>query len=195
MIDFFIELLRSYFWEIDFAIGTATPVAVGFLYYRKIIDRYIWFLFWLGCALGLTWEIPMSGVTALDPANAVLGYAYVHPHFLAIIVMHTFWDGGLFLLGVLLVRLLCPAPIFAKFSAREFLVLIVWGQASELWVETTSILGQAWHFIPRSYNPALFKFMGHDVTLMPQLIWLAAPIAFYLIAVPARRKFAAPNPD
>ncbi len=183
-----LELFRANFYRIDFFIGVMTPVAVFLLYRRRSIDRFVWRLFWMGFALGLTWEVPMQVLNALGPDLAV--HSYTRPpavHFSAIILLHSFWDGGLFLLGVGLIHWICGAPAFARFKPCELLVLLVWGQASELWVELTSLLGEAWAYIPRPWNPSLFKFHGQNITLMPQLIWLGASIVFYLIALKAKR--------
>lgn len=188
--DTLLELFRSNFYWIDFTIGGLTPIVVFILYKTGRVDKYIWFLFWLGFALGLTWEIPISVLSEFSETHAVTRFVRPLPtSFMMIIIMHSFWDGGLFLIGVWLVHRFCGAPVFERFKPSELIVLLVWGQASELWVELTSTFGEAWAFIPRSWNPSLFKFNGHDITLMPQLIWLAAPIAFYFIAVWTRKKY------
>ena len=179
-----LELFRSYFYWIDFAIGLTAPVAAYVLYRRGRLPRFMWGLFWLGFAIGLTWEVPMQALNQLGEGWAV--HRYTRPpwvHFSVIIIMHSFWDGGLFLLGVGLIELIGRRPAFGRFNAGELLGLIVWGQVSELWVELTSTLGEAWAYIPRPWNPSLFKFNGFDICLLLQLIWLAAPIVFYLIAL------------
>ncbi len=185
-----LELFRNYFYWIDFTIGTVTPISVYALYKTGKIDKFIWVLFWVGFGLGLTWEIPMSTLNEFGDALAV--HRFVRPSpapFWVIIIMHSFWDGGLFLLGVLCVKIVGKGPLFEKFSPRDLIALVIWGQASELWVEMTSTLGEAWVYIPRPWNPSLFQNNGHDITLMPQLIWLAAPIAFYFIALKLRPRF------
>ena len=194
MINTLLELFRANFFLIDFIIGGTTPIAVYFLYRTGRIDKFIWILFWLGFALGLTWEIPMSALTTFSETNPVHFFIREIPvHFTVWIVMHSFWDGGLFLLGVLLVYKICGGPVFERFRISELAVLVLWGQVSELWVETTSILGEAWVYIPRPWNPVIFKFMGHDVTLMVQIIWLVATIVFYFAALFLRSKYPAPS--
>jgi hypothetical protein len=183
MIDTLLELFRSNFYWIDFTIGGLTPIVVYLLYRSGRIDRYVWVLFWVGFGLGLTWEVPMSVLNEIGPPHAVAHFVRPPPtHFSMIILMHSFWDGGLFLLGVWLVHLICGGPVFERFKWSELVVLLIWGQASELWVELTSTFGEAWAYVPKPWNPSLFRFNGHDITLMPQLIWFAAPIVFYLIA-------------
>jgi len=189
--DALLEIFRSNFYSIDFSIGVLIPVAVIFLRRNGRIDGLFWRLFWIGFALGLTWEAPMQLLNAQGPGLAVHSYTREPPvHFVVIILMHSSWDGGLFLVGAWLTRAVCKAPAFERFSPKELLVLILWGQISELWVELTSISGQAWAYIPRPWNPALFKFSGQNITLLPQLIWLAAPVVFYIIALQLRKKSA-----
>ena len=50
------EILKTYFFIIDFTIGTSILITVIFLYHTGRISRYIWFLFWIGVLLGFTWE-------------------------------------------------------------------------------------------------------------------------------------------
>lgn len=189
MVEFSFELFRRGFFITDFVVAVAM-VAVPFALYRLgRIGRFEWSLFWLGFALGLTWEIPMQALNAAGPEWAVHGYVRPAPFpNWSIAIMHSFWDGGLFLIGVGIVRLLQGPDYFRRFSWAELAVLIVWGQASELWVELTSTFGEAWYYLVRPWNPGLFKFNGQDITLLPQLIWLAAPVVFYLVALRMREK-------
>ena len=187
MISWSIELFRSHFFVIDFAIGVAAPLAAWLLYRTGRIGRFPWALFWIGCAIGLTWEVPMQTLNAIGGAWAVHGYVRPAPvPNWSIAIVHSFWDGGLFLIGVGLVRLVRGPAYFSQFSGAELLVLLAWGQASELWVELTSTFGEAWYYIAKPLNPALFKFNSQDITLLPQLIWLAAPVVFYFIALRMR---------
>jgi hypothetical protein len=191
-----LTLFRENFYLIDFAVGIIAPLMVYGLVRLGLLERYFWRLFWLGFGIGLTWEVPMQVLNQLGPELAA--HAYVRPPpvpFIVIIIMHSSWDGGLFLLGLALCRLILRGPVLARFNAIELLILIVWGQASELWVELTATFGEAWHYIPRSWNPALFSFNGQPITLLPQLIWLAAPILFYLIALKLRSAAASFGPE
>jgi len=40
------------------------------------------------------------------------------------------------------------------------------------------------------FDWVMFRFNGSDITLIPQLIWLIAPIIFYLAAVRVRKAIA-----
>ncbi len=52
-----------------------------------------------------------------------------------------------------------------------------------------AVASNGWEYQVFPWNPLLFKFLGHNITLLPQLIWLAAPIAFYFIALKLKPKF------
>jgi len=178
------DLLEIWFWRLDLAIATAVTASVLFFARGTPTGRWIQKLFWLGCAVGLTWEVPLflSATFADNPVLLVFSSPPVPP--LALIVFHSLWDGGLFLAGVLLVWWACPRPIFQRFSWRELLVLILWGQGSELLVEVGGVTNNAWGYSGElAWNPTLFHLEGHPITLLPQLIWLAAPIVYYLLVL------------
>jgi hypothetical protein len=103
-------------------------------------------------------------------------------------VLHSLWDGGLFLAGLALVWLLCPPPHLQCFSWKELFVLLVWGQVQELAVELAATSAGAWTFTPRWWNPILFESGEGVITLAPQLIWFVAPIVFYLVALRVHRR-------
>ncbi len=184
VIKLLMDLLKTNFYWIDFSIATAALIAVFLLYRAKVIGKYAWHLFWLGFALGLCWEAPLSLLNQYSVTHPAAKFLTPLPtHFSVLIIMHSFWDGGLFLIGVGLVYLANKARWFEKFQVRELLILIAWGQASELWVELMSTYNQGWAYIPYWWNPSLFKFNGSDITLLPQLIWLVAPVIYYFAAL------------
>jgi len=182
------NLIQQYFYYIDFAIGAAVPLGVIVLYATKRISAFTWKLFWIGTAIGLMWEVPLSTLDGLGIVDIFIFATPPPAHFIVIIISHTFWDGGLFLAGVLLVNLLCPAPRFSSFSAREFFLLLAWGKAQELGVELLSTGSGGWAYNPSWWNPSLFMFNGQHITLAPQLIWLAAPVVFYFAALAVKRR-------
>jgi hypothetical protein len=183
------DLLKNNFYWIDFSIGTAIPLVVLGLRLRGRISRFVWRLFWLGTALGLTWELPLSLLNAYSATHPAARFIQPLPtHFSVLIVLHSFWDGGLFLVGVWLAAKSYPGRWFERFRLGELLVLLLWGQASELAVELLSTFNHGWAYIPYWWNPSLFRFSGSDITLLPQLIWLAAPVVFYLIALRLKPK-------
>ncbi|MHA1376415.1 MAG: hypothetical protein ACTSR7_19220 [Promethearchaeota archaeon] len=189
MNDFFIA---NFYW-IDFTIAVLILAIVILLYKFEKIDKYFWYLYWLGVLIGLTWELPMSIANDMGiypPAHFITP---LPTHFSVIVITHSLWDGGLFLFGAWLVLKLCRKPQFEKFRFQELLVMLIWGQLSELSVELISTFSNAWEYIEYWWNPVLFVFNGHNITLLPQLIWFAAPIVFYIIAIKIKKKLADKN--
>lgn len=178
------QLIETYFWWIDLAIaaGVTAFVVLGCRSTPRL--RFVRRLFWLGVAIGLTWEVPifLSAIFAQAPVITFIREPPVHPWVL--VVAHSLWDGGLFLAGVALIRVVLRGPLLRSFRWGELGVLLLWGQASELAVEIGGFTSDAWVYAgDKAWNPALFHVAGHPVTLVPQLIWLAAPVIYYLLAL------------
>jgi hypothetical protein len=174
---------QTFYW-VDLAIAVAIPVLFAVLYLTRRIGHFNWLLYWAGCAVGALWEIPFYFIGpdfSTDPLY-LLSAPIPYPLFL-LHLLHCFWDGGLFMTGVLLVNLLLKAPHFVRFSWKELLIMLAWGGLQELAVELASVGSSGWAFVPRWWNPVMFRFQGGDVTLIPQLIWVAAPVVFYLVAL------------
>lgn len=176
-------MLEAHFFTIDLLVGFSLPIYVHLRHRSRPDAALVIQLFWLGVAIGLLWEIPifLSAILASDPIVGFLREPPLHP--IVFMVAHAFWDGGLFLLGLALVRALCGDPVLVGFRWRELGVLILWGQASALAVEVVSVLNRGWFYhAGHAWNLVLFHVAGHPITLVPQLIWLAAPIVYYLSA-------------
>jgi len=181
-------LLKTCFWWLDLAIALGVTAFAVLCRGARPWGPFVHRLFWLGVLVGLTWEVPifLSAVFADRPVITLLSQPPIPP--LGLIVAHSLWDGGLFLAGVALVWAACPRPVLAAFRWRELGVLLLWGQLSEFAVEIGGVTNDAWTYagdIP--WNPVLFHVAGHPITLMPQLIWFAAPIVYYLIALRVAR--------
>ena len=177
-------LLRTCFWWIDLAIAVGVTAFVVLGCRATPRGRFVRRLFWLGVGIGLTWEVPifLSGTFADQPVIVFLREPPFPP--LVFLVLHSLWDGGLFLAGVLLIWLGSPRPILQRFSVRELAILMVWGQLSEFAVEIGGVTNNAWSYVgDLAWNPVLFHVAGHPITLLPQLIWFAAPIVYYLVAI------------
>ncbi len=178
------DLLRIAFWWLDLAIAAGVTLGVVVAGRRSWRGRWVQKLFWLGVVIGLTWEVPLflSTTFADDPVIVMLSPPPIHP--LGLIVAHSLWDGGLFLAGVALVGWTCPRPILRRFRWRELGVLMLWGQLSALAVEIGGVSNDAWSYVAGfAANPTLFYVAGHPITALPQLIWLLAPVVFYLVAL------------
>ena len=184
LLDFF----RTNFYWVDFTIAVIIIIVVIFLYKTKRLERSSWILYWIGVGLGLLWELPMSVANEIGIYPPAMFLNPLPVHFSVIVITHSLWDGGLFLAGVWFVHRFSKEPYFEKFKLSEFIILIIWGQLSELAVELISTFSNAWEYISYWWNPTLFLFNGHNITLLPQLIWLVAPIVFYLIAIKLKKK-------
>jgi len=177
---------ESFYW-VDLVIALSIPLLFVLLYRTRRISRYSWLLFWAGCGVGALWEIPFYFIGpyfSSDPLyilNTPMPYPLFVLHF-----VHCFWDGGLFMIGVWLVKRLCRAPHFERFRFQELAVLLVWGQLQELAVELISTGSSGWAYVPHWWNPSMFQFRGSDITVLPQLIWVIAPTVFYVLAIRLR---------
>jgi hypothetical protein len=182
--------IAAHFWWIDVAIAAGILAAVAAFVAARRMSFLTARLFALGCAVGLMWEIPLSALDGLGVAR-IFQFLSPPPYpFPVIIVSHTLWDGGLFLAGVALVRALGPGPVFASFSARDLTVLLSWGQLQELGIELLATGTAGWTYVPAAWNPALFAFRGHSITLVPQLMWFAGVLIFYPAALRLRARSA-----
>ena len=47
------------FYLLDLIIGYTAPILFYVLYRLKLINKFSLKIFWIGAAIGLTWEIPM----------------------------------------------------------------------------------------------------------------------------------------
>jgi len=185
---------ESFYW-VDLVIALSIPLLFVFLYRTRRISRFSWLLFWTGCGVGALWEIPFYFIGpyfSSDPLY-VLKTPTPYPLFLLHFV-HCFWDGGLFMVGVWLVKRFCRAPHFVRFRLQELAVLLVWGQLQELAVELISTGSSGWAYVPHWWNPSMFQFRGSDITVLPQLIWVIAPTVFYALAIQLRKRGCAEPP-
>ena len=106
------SILESVFYQLDLLIGFGAPILVYILYRINKINKFSLYVFWVGAAIGLTWEIPMF-VGSYEGFFITIQQIRSYPfHYLVFMISHTLWDGALFLLGYWLVILLCKAPNF-----------------------------------------------------------------------------------
>lgn len=169
--------------------------ALAFLFFfiwmrtRGSAGRERWRMFLAGSFLGATWEI---GFYFLGPrySSTPLYVFRTNPPFPPIIlnILHCFWDGALFMVGVALVRRFLQPPHFVTFRRSELGILLGWGMAQEVVVELLSLGGSLWAYQARWYNPGLFEVNGEPFTLLPLLVWVVAPVAFYPVALRIARK-------
>jgi hypothetical protein len=180
---------QAIFYQLDLLIGFGAPILVYFLYRIKKINKFSWFIFWIGALIGLTWEIPMF-IGSYEGFFVTIETIRPYPlHYLIFMISHTFWDGGLFLIGYWLVKLLCKSPHFDKFNINELMILIIYGQIQEIMVELAAVSNSTWTFIVYWWNPALFYINGYPITLYPQICWLYGILIFYFGLLKLKPRF------
>jgi len=179
ILDFF----SKNFFLIDYAIAFSILLVVLILFFSKKIDKFVLYLFFLGFVIGLLWEIPLGLARELEIPIATFSDSKPLTPFPFHSIIHSIWDGGLFLIGVGFIWIYSKESFFSKFNIKELIILEVWGQIQSLIIELSSILGGGWEYIPYWWNPSLFSIQGHNFTLLPQLIWILATILFYYLGI------------
>lgn len=176
------ELFAESYYSLDLLVGFSSPLIFLLLYRLRKIERHTWHFYWIGALIGLAWEVPifvLSGEATGIPI--VVWHRPLLVHYSVFMVSHTLWDGLLFVIGIWLVRLTCRAPCFQSFRWPELLVLVLWGQASELLVEISSTANDGWAFVEYWWNPVIFECNGHNIAWLMQVIWLLASVLFYIV--------------
>lgn len=167
------------FYALDIIVAFSIPafITIGVLRGRfssRVVQALI-----LGFLLGASWEVGFYFVgpeTSSEPLYTQLRPFPGHP--LLQTLSHSLWDAGLFMVGYGLVVWCCHDP-FRSFRWRELSLMLLWGGLQELAVEIIAISSNAWTFNVKPWNPKLFDYGAHQITLIPQLIWFVAPILFY----------------
>jgi len=90
-------------------------------------------------------------------------------------------------LGILFCLKILKGPHFTKFRTKEFGIMLSWGIFQELLVEYL-FNGRVWVYEPLPWNPIIIPpLLGSatDVgyTLIPQAVWVIAPIIFYFFCL------------
>lgn len=178
------------FYIVDIIISLSILGFLAYMHYSRRFNPAVWYMFCVGALIGATWEI---GFYFIGPEFSSAPIYIFHTEFplpsIILHILHCFWDGGLFMVGVGLVYLLLKPLHMARFRWRELGVMVLWGVIQETVVELISIWGGMWEYVGRWYNPSLFKIGDSDFTLLPVLIWVAAPVLFYLIALRINRRW------
>jgi len=169
------------YYILDIIIAVALPLFIIFGYLKDRVPFMIWKLYWIGCLIGSTWEFALFFNKGAD--NPVLHMLTPFPGgALSHSVLHTFWDGGLFVVGYLLIMKFSRSPKLRSFSWKELGIMILWGQLQEFFVEISSTFNRAWTYSDTiSWNPVLFNLGEGHITLIPQVVWFFASILFYFV--------------
>ena len=176
----------DYFFLIgDFFVAFTLLVGFKWAYNKGRISKYYYKLFWIGCLIGSTWEFT---------------FLFLGPDFLYSVkewpfglggwprkISHSIWDGGLFMVGVCLCLKYSKEKYFANFRLDQLGIMISWGIFQELLVEYL-FNGRVWVYEPLPWNPVIIPPLPGSATpvgytLIPQAVWVVAPIVFYYFCV------------
>jgi hypothetical protein len=161
----------------DIAIGLAVPAGAAALYaLGRISMREVLFIV-LGIIIGLAFELFIGFM----PGFIAFKMHWPLP-LVTILLSHSLWDGGLFMAGCVLARIILRRPlsrICAAFDWRELAIMVAWGAVSAFVVELIGN-GVMWEYQPQEWNPVWITIHGQGYTAFIQLVWLAAPVVFYL---------------
>lgn len=182
------NLFDNAFFLLDYILAGLILVVVLILFFSKKINAYVLYLFFLGFLIGLIWEIPLGLTRELNIPIATFSNSRPLLPFPIHGIIHSIWDGGIFLIGVGFIWFYSKDSFFSRFNIVELVILEIWGQLQSFFIELSSILGGGWEYIPYWWNPSLFVINGHHFTLFPQLIWVFASILFYFLAVKIKVK-------
>ena len=92
------------------------------------------------------------------------------------------------MVGVYLCEKYLKGPLFKSFRKDELLVMLSWGIFQELLVEYL-FNGRVWIYEPLPWNPIIIPTilgsapLSPGYTLIPQAVWVVAPIIFYFICL------------
>ncbi|MDP6878562.1 MAG: hypothetical protein QGI18_08185 [Candidatus Marinimicrobia bacterium] len=177
----------DYFFLIgDFSV--AIILIIGFVFANKNnwISSEYYRLFWVGCVIGASWEF-----TFLFLGDEFLHSVKVWPYGLngwPRKLSHSIWDGGIFMVGIYLCKKYLKGPLFTLFNKNELMIMLSWGIFQELLVEYL-FNGRVWIYEPLPWNPIIIPklpgsaLLSPGYTLIPQAIWIIAPIIFYFICL------------
>ncbi len=185
------ELINWVFLIGDYSVAVILVLYFTIAYRTGRLSRVMFLAFWIGCLIGATWEFTFMFLGD-DFAYAVNPWPFGlsgWPKKLA----HSIWDGGLFMTGVLLCRsLLGRESRFLGWDWRELGIMEVWGIGQELLVEYL-FNGRVWNYVPLPWNPVIIPPLPGSATtvgytLIPQLVWVIAPIVFYYLLLKLHRR-------
>ena len=165
-------------WQVwvDIVISLAIPVTTAFLYLFRIIQRkHIYLMLW-GFVVGSTWEFSFY---FLGETLHVIKVNWPMP-IITLHIFHTFWDAGLFIIGYwLCLLILKTSDCCTHFRFAELLIMWLWGTIQAFVVELLGN-GVIWEYKVQSWNPIWITIDEQSYTLLIQMIWMIAPIVYYI---------------
>ena len=173
-------------WQVaaDLVVGFGIPLLTGVLYFiGRINRRHLLIMAW-AFAVGATWEFAFF---FLGDSVHTMRIEWPLP-IITLHLSHTFWDVGLFLIGYWLCLSILKTPdCCTRFRWSELLIMMVWGSGQGVLVELMGN-GVIWEYRVLEWNPVWLTINEQSYTILPQWIWLLAPIVFYLGLIRINRK-------
>ena len=183
------NLIDYFFLFGDYFVSLSLLVYFVRAYQKQYMSKYLICAFFVGCFIGSTWELTFHflGDTFLHPIKVWPWGLDGLPKKLS----HSVWDGGLFMIGAWLCIKFVPGPHFTKFNSRELVIMESWGIFQELLVEYL-FNGRVWVYEELSWNPVIIPPLPGSATtigftLIPQAVWVVAPVVFYLLLIRLKR--------
>jgi len=186
-----LDIIDYFFLIGDFTVAIALIVGFIYCHRKRLISRQYYTLFIIGSIIGATWEF-----TFLFLGDEFVHSVKVWPYGLGgwpRKLSHSIWDGGIFMVGIYLCKRYLQGPLFQSFNINELFIMLGWGIFQELLVEYL-FNGRVWIYEPLPWNPIIIPPLPGSAqlcpgyTLIPQAIWVIAPIVFYLICLKILRK-------
>ncbi len=180
--------LAHAYYAADIFLALAFPTLVWLGRARAWPNPHAWRLFWIGAAIGLTWEIPIFALSAWTGSPILTWLTPLPLPPAAFIVLHSLWDGALLLAGYELARRITVPRGRSPFGALGIAIMVLWGQVTELCVELSAIGAGTWVYLEGvSYNPPIATVAGHPLPAALQVVWLVASLAFAAVAARVTR--------
>ena len=172
-----VDSFTSLYYPLDLAIGFGVPLVLMVLRLVGRLHRDAWKRFWLGCAVGATWEVPIFAGSCASSTWATIHFLSPPPvPWPLLLLSHTLWDGTLFALGWWLVNRIVSATHRPLAAAALF---VLYGQLQALAVEVSSLTSGGWGYHVQWWNPELLQINGQPLTALPHLFWLWGSAVFW----------------
>ncbi|MFT4613303.1 MAG: hypothetical protein ACI9NT_000441 [Bacteroidia bacterium] len=165
-------------WQVgaDLFVAACIPLVTAWLYLSGRIEmRHVWLVVW-GFMVGSTWEFAFY---FLGDSVHAMHIEWPLP-IITLHLSHTFWDAGLFIVGYwLCLKIFKTADCCTRFRWPELGIMLLWGAGQEFIVELIGN-GVIWEYRVLDWNPVWLTIGEQGYTVLPQLIWVAAPVVYYL---------------
>jgi hypothetical protein len=181
-------MLGHAYYAADLFCAVAFPLLVWLGRSRAWPNPHAWRLFWVGAAIGLSWEIPIFAMSAWTGTPILVWQTPLPLPPAAFIVAHSSWDGALLLAGYEIARRITTRRGASPFGVLGISIQVLWGQLTEICVELSAIGAGTWVYLDGLwFNPPWAFVAGHPLPTGLQVAWLCASLAFAGVAARVTR--------